>query len=136
MPCAKKRTHEIMVLKSGVVLDIFGVCIMSSITVYQFQVSAAPARDFNDFQTRMKANLMLRGSKAWDDIYWKFFTPVATVHTACLDSAFEIMNLWNAPELVELHAQVHSLSVGDILKVGKKFFMVEPCGFEEITIEA
>jgi len=109
-----------------------------SMTVYQFQTSDAARRDMEDFENRIRINISLQGSKAWDSTFWKFFTPVATVRTTDLDRAFAIMNLWNADEehLVERHASLHSLSVGDILKRDDKFYMVEPWGFAEIQVEA
>ncbi len=106
-----------------------------TMTVYQIALSQSN-NDPSDALMNVHFSLSLRGSKAWNEIFWKFFQPVATVATDDLDHAFELMNLWNDESLVERIKPLHSLSVGDILKSGDKFFMVDPYGFSEIEIEA
>jgi len=105
-------------------------------TVYQFDVSAIDRDSHDSIELSVHANLSLFGAKRWDESLWRFYQPVASVYTDDLDEAFEVMNLWNAEELVECHVPTRSLSVGDILKRDGKFFMVDGVGFSEIEVPA
>lgn len=104
-------------------------------TVYQFDL-ANVRNEADSIEKEIHFNLSLYGGKRWDEALWRFFQPVATVHTDDLDHAFEVMNLWNDEELVERHRPTRSLSVGDILKRGEKFYMVDGFGFSEISVAA
>lgn len=78
-------------------------------------------------------NTSLSGSKQFKPEDFEYYTHVANVDTDNLDKAFELMNLWENPELIENLGPTRSLSVGDILvdESGKKY-MVESCGFWEV----
>lgn len=105
-----------------------------SMTVYQIPIDRADFDDVDSFANKVSFAVKLRGSRSWNEAYWRMYAPVATVYTDDLDEAFEIMNLWNAPERVEKHRPTHSLSVGDIVKRGDEFWMVDPFGFTRITV--
>jgi hypothetical protein len=60
---------------------------------------------------------------------------VATVDATDLDEVFRLTNLWEKPELVQKHAQMTSVSVGDVLEMDGQFYLVANFGFEPINIE-
>jgi hypothetical protein len=105
-----------------------------SVTVYQIPLIQSECQDekyphLNVYRTL----LCYGGSPKWDEVFWQYFQPVATVETDDLEDCFRIMNLWDEPEKVErLHDHVRSLSVGDIVKKGGRFYMVDSFGFSEI----
>ena len=67
----------------------------------------------------------------WFDAY----DHVATVDSTDLDEVFRLTNLWEKPELVQKHAQMTSVSVGDVLEKDGQFYLVVNFGFEPINIE-
>lgn len=82
----------------------------------------------------VRCDLMLRGSKEWKTEYFDLFLHVANVATDDMNEVFEVMNLWNNDEIIEVvGSKVRSLSVGDIImKDDKTFWMVDSCGFTEV----
>ena len=106
-----------------------------SVTVYQIHYDRQDPEE-NNFRNHAAQAVKLFGSKRWNDAYWQLYTPAATVHTDDLEKSFEVMNLWNEPELFERHARsVYSMSVGDIIKRDGQFYMVDPIGFTPVTVE-
>lgn len=104
-----------------------------SVTVFQINYDR---NEENNFQNHAAQTVKLFGSKRWDDAYWNCYTPVATVYTDDLEESFEVMNLWNRPEMVERHVPtMYSMSVGDIVKRDGQFYMVDPIGFTPVTVE-
>ena len=107
-----------------------------SITVYQLQDPTNERNNPESFLSRVYFALSFRGSKSWNEAYWRFFQPVAVVDTDNLEESFELMNLWNDESRVQRLLPLHSLSVGDIVKRNGKFFMVDSFGFSEVEVEA
>jgi hypothetical protein len=50
-----------------------------------------------------------------------------------MEKAFELMNLWDRPELVDKVTNCSSMSIGDILEVDGKLYRCASFGFDEIT---
>ena len=108
------------------------------ITIYQIQITNRQADDFNAGKSapliETKRKLMF-GSKGFTPDMLQYFTPVYEVYTDDLEAAFEITNLWNKPEMVDVIGdRGHSSSVGDIFRKGDRFFMVDSFGFEELRL--
>ena len=103
-----------------------------SVTVYQIPITENDRDDKSPVLNTWRT-LLTWGSVKWDETFWRFFQPVATVETDDLEDAFKIMNLWEEPEKVErITDRIRSLSVGDIIKKDGRFYMVDSFGFGEI----
>lgn len=68
---------------------------------------------------------------------FQYYTEAYNVYTDSLEKAFEITNLWNNQELVDVIGDFGtSSSVGDIFEKDGKFFICAMFGFEEIEVAA
>ena len=61
------------------------------------------------------------------------YTHVANVEASDLEEVFSLMNRWDQPERVHRLADLHSLSVGDVLIKDGKSYMVDDFGFKELS---
>ena len=61
----------------------------------------------------------------------QFYTHVADLAVDDLDQAFEVGNI-GPEDLITRHAQMHSVSVGDVLEFNGVGFMVMSVGFEAV----
>jgi hypothetical protein len=108
------------------------------ITIFQIKMSNAQIDAFNAGASvpaiEAKRKLMVRGSKNFTPDMLRYFTAVADVRTNDLEVAFEVTNLWNAPEMVDKFGRMSSTSVGDIFARDGRFFMVDSFGFEELYL--
>ena len=108
------------------------------ITIYQIQITNRQADDFNagiSVPSIEASRKLMFGSKEFTPDMLKHFTPVYEVYTDDLEAAFEITNLWNKPEMVDVIGdRGHSSSVGDIFARDGRFFMVDSFGFKELRL--
>ncbi len=103
------------------------------IKVYQIQLSDAEVDALNrgeEFEKGKAYFSRMFDAKFKPEIF-QFYDHVATVNTDSMESAFNLMNLWNQPELVERHGPCSSMSVGDILDVDGELFRCASFGFEK-----
>jgi hypothetical protein len=72
--------------------------------------------------------------EAW---HMGLYQHVADVSTDCLDTAFAVMNRWNAVDekLVRRHRPLHSMSVGDIVVNNGSAYAVAQFGFNPLNLE-
>jgi hypothetical protein len=80
---------------------------------------------------RAKMNTMI-SAKKFQDTDFAYYTPTFEVATDDLEEAFELTNLWEAPDLVKTIVRGHSSSVGDIFQHADQYFIVDSFGFKEI----
>ena len=75
------------------------------ITIFQIKMTDAQIDAFNAGTSvpaiEAKRKLMVRGSKNFTPDMLRYFTAVADIHTNDLEVAFEVTNLWNAPEMID-----------------------------------
>ena len=81
-------------------------------------------------------DLSFTGSKKYKPEMFKYFRETFRVKTNDLEKAFELTNLWNDEKAIEVVSKGHSTSVGDIMELNGKYFMVNSFGFAEIVVEA
>ena len=68
----------------------------------------------------------------YEEYYFRYYSLVATIDAESLDGVFRIGNI--GPEsAIERHKTMHSISVGDIIFDGKRFWFVDKMGFKNIT---
>lgn len=107
------------------------------IKVYQIQLTDAEIAAVNNGETsdRIKAYFdrsFERTFKADNFQYYNHVANVAGDTMEDMEKAFELMNLWERPELVDKLGPCSSMSVGDILGVDGKLYRCASFGFEEI----
>jgi hypothetical protein len=99
------------------------------ITIYQNR-----CKEFtSELQKEAKYAMML-GAKQWETDFAQYYTPVYEVNTNDLEEAFELTNLWNDMNKINLCADPGpSSSVGDIFVdwIGQ-CFIVDNMGFTQI----
>jgi hypothetical protein len=107
------------------------------ITIYQIQPTNSQIDAFNAGQSvpslEAKRSLMF-GSNKFTPSMLQYFTEVAEVDTNDLEEAFELTNLWNDESKVTRFSRMSSTSVGDIFRLGDRFFMVDTFGFETLNL--
>jgi hypothetical protein len=109
------------------------------IKVYQIQLTDAEIAAVNNGETsdRIKAyfdrSWPMSPFKAENFQYYTHVANVAGDTMEDMEKAFELMNLWDRPELVDKVTNCSSMSVGDILEVDGKLYRCASFGFDEIT---
>ena len=95
------------------------------IKVYQIQLTDLEITIANSGSTspRLKAHFDRSLDGSFKAENFQYYTHVANVDVNDMDAAFEAMNLWERPELVDKLGRCSSMSVGDILEMedGTKF---------------
>jgi hypothetical protein len=104
------------------------------IKVYQIQLTDAEIAAVNNGETsdRIKAYFDRSFDGSFKAENFQYYTHVANVDTNDMEKAFELMNLWERPELVDKLAPCSSMSVGDILDVDGKLFRCASFGFAQL----
>lgn len=75
------------------------------------------------------------GSKRYAPEMFEHYSHVANIEATDLEDVFEIGNIGPEEKIGRLDS-MHSISVGDIIEdPAGRFFMVDPFGFAEISIE-
>lgn len=74
------------------------------------------------------------GAKGMKPEFWQFYTPAVKVAADSLEQVFHAGNGYGKfAETVEKLGPAYSCSVGDIIQCGGLYWMVDPCGFTEVT---
>lgn len=100
--------------------------------VYQFALQDHSA--FGYFRDDSVADIyfqVTRGNVSWET-FQEYFKCVGNIEATDLDEAFEIGNI-GPEEKIERYGKMTSLSVGNIIGVGGRYYIVKPFGFEEFT---
>ena len=109
------------------------------IKVYQIQLTDAEIEAVNNGETSDRIQAYFDRSwpmspfKAENFQYYTHVANVAGDTMEDMEKAFELMNLWDRPELVDKVTNCSSMSVGDILEVDGKLYRCASFGFDEIT---
>ena len=108
------------------------------IKVYQIQLTDAEIAAVNNGETsdRIQAYFDRSFERTFKAENFQYYTHVANVAGDTMEDmekAFELMNLWDRPELVDKVTNCSSMSVGDILDVDGKLFRCASFGFTAIT---
>jgi|FreactTroBogLake_1042271.scaffolds.fasta_scaffold10448_1 hypothetical protein len=75
------------------------------------------------------------GSKRFKPQYLKYYNKVAEVEADGLEEVFEIGNGYGDQSKITRLARMHSVSVGDIIRVDTgRYMMVDGIGFTEVSI--
>ena len=75
------------------------------------------------------------GSKRFKPQYLKYYNKVAEVDADGLEEVFEIGNGYGDQSKITRLARMHSVSVGDIIRVDTgRYMMVDGIGFTEVSI--
>jgi hypothetical protein len=98
------------------------------ITLYQ--IDTKTAKEYQEQTNKPLYRFDLTVKDLTKDIY-KLYKPVAQFATNDKDEAFEADNIGDNSKILACKAH-HSMSVGDILKSDKEWFMVSAIGFEKI----
>jgi len=116
--------------------------------VYQIVLTPSVIDGINRLRDRAKAEAefpqygvysrLMFGAKDFMATDFTHFTKVATVDANEVEDVFTIMNRWSDEDEAKVTriAQIHSLSVGDIVEKDGKFFVCDNCGFKEFHIPA
>jgi len=79
-----------------------------------------------------------KGAEAFEPGQFVFYTLVAKIDATELEDAFYVQNnpfgYEDLEDRIERLDSQHSMSVGDIVKKGPEYFMVDPMGFTKIQI--
>jgi hypothetical protein len=108
------------------------------ITIYQIQVTAEDVDRYNAGVSvpaiEAKREVGFRAKNFTSDML-KYYTEAYRVYTDDLEEAFEITNLWNKQEKVDVIGDNgSSTSVGDIFRLNERFYMVDSFGFKELRL--
>ena len=108
------------------------------IKVYQIQLTDAEIAAVNNGETsdRIQAYFDRSFERTFKAENFQYYTHVANVAGDTMEDmekAFELMNLWDRPELVDKVTNCSSMSIGDILDVDGKLFRCASFGFAPIT---
>lgn len=114
------------------------------IRTYQIEITDAMHNDINKLghsgaeqkypEYGAYLNLSFQGSENFKPEMFKFFKETFRVATDSLDRAFDLTNLWNNKDAVEVVRRGHSTSVGDILEKDGVYYMVDNFGFKQIAV--
>jgi hypothetical protein len=111
---------------------------MMTVKIYQFHLTQEDIDLLNKEGWSASEKTMAFADKGMGKIdptqWFHAYDHVATVDATDLGEAFRLTNLWEKPELVQKHAQMSSVSVGDVLEMDGKFYLVANCGFETVNI--
>lgn len=108
------------------------------ITIYQIQINADQADKINGgetvpaFETKMKMAFGFDRSK-FNESYLQYYVEAYRVYTDDLDEAFEITNLWNKQDKIDVIGDNGtSTSVGDIFVKDGDLYIVDNFGFVNV----
>jgi hypothetical protein len=74
------------------------------------------------------------GSEKFEARFWRFYQPAMKVVADNLEEVFHAGNGYGRfADQVEKIGRAHSCSVGDIVQLGGLFWMVDGCGFSEVS---
>ena len=107
------------------------------ITIYQIQLSDLEIIQVNAGQMPEKAKAKFRISASTDNFshdMLKFYKEVCTVDTDDLEKAFELTNLWEEPSKVTKFGRMNSTSIGDIFRLGDRYYIVDTFGFTSLFL--
>lgn len=112
---------------------IFQICLTDNIVNIVKQLGHdGAARKIPLYDARLRNSW--DGSEAYRTEDFRYYSPVATVDTDDLDTAFEVSNGMGDRRLYGVlpGCRPRSLSVGDIVENRGRYFMVDPVGFQEV----
>jgi hypothetical protein len=74
------------------------------------------------------------GAKRFIAAFWQFYSPAKKVTAGSLNEVFAAGNGYGPlADQVENLGVAYSCSVGDIIQCGGLYWMVDPCGFTDVT---
>lgn len=116
------------------------------LNVYQIVLTSSVINGINRLCDRAKAEAefpqyevygrLMFGAKKFVAEDFSQYSKVAEVATDDLEDCFTIMNRWEPEDERKVNRldKLHSLSVGDIIEKGGKFFICDNCGFKEVAV--
>jgi hypothetical protein len=94
----------------------------------------AAAKIYPQYRAEMETRLF--GSERFTPDMLKHYDKVAEVECEDLEDVFVIGNGMGDKDAIKCLAPMHSLSVGDIVRVNTgRYMMVDPIGFKEVSLQ-
>jgi len=112
------------------------------------------AKKYPAMAAYLKTVIDSNGSEGWEPSFFKHYRAVAVINTNDIEESFAIGNAYGGSHmemvemgkiepllpLITLHnghetLDMHSMSIGDIVKKGQNYWMCDPIGFSQIKVE-